>query len=98
MTCFYPTPDTPLRRRSLLTALGIRELVSSTTEAYIECACELAHDLERLAGIRGRLSATIENDNPFASASVAAKIEAAFELMWERLCTGEAPADLHTDV
>ncbi|MCZ6892962.1 MAG: hypothetical protein O7H40_02800, partial [Gammaproteobacteria bacterium] len=83
---------------SLLTALGIRELVSSTTEAYIECACELAHDPERLAGIRRRLSATIENDNPFASASVAAKIEAAFELMWERLCTGEAPADLRADV
>jgi len=83
---------------SLLTAVGLPELISCTTEAYIECACELAHDLDRLAGIRRRLSATIDNDSPFASASVAAKIEAAFELMWEGLCTGEAPTDLHTDV
>ncbi len=83
---------------SLLTAVGLPELISCTTQAYIECACELAHDLDRLAGIRRRLSATIENDNPFASASVATKIEAAFELMWEHHCAGESPADLHTDV
>ena len=83
---------------SLLTSVGIPELVSFTTEAYIECACELAHDRKRLADIRRRLSTTIEKDNPFASASVAAKIETAFELMWERHCAGEAPADLHTDV
>ena len=83
---------------SLLTALDMTELITESTDAYVDLACDLASDSERLSRLKVQLNSTIESANPFASASVAAKLEAAYKLMWERFAAGETPADLNINV
>ena len=83
---------------SLLTALDMTELITHSTDAYVDLICNLASDPECLSRLKAQLNATIEGANPFASAPVAAKLEAAYERMWERFVAGEPPADFDLNV
>ena len=83
---------------SLCAALEMTELIAESADAYVDLICGLASDHERLRRLKTQLSTTIERANPFASAPVAAKIEAACEQMWDRFAAGEPPADFDVSV
>jgi protein O-GlcNAc transferase len=71
---------------SLLTAVGLPELVADTPAAYVEIAAGLAGDLERLqalrAGMRQRLLASPLCDGQ----GLALAIEAAYRAAWRNWC------------
>ncbi len=83
---------------SLLNALDMTELITRSTDAYIELIYELARDPGRLSRLKAQLKTAIEEANPFSSAAVAAKLEAAYERMWARSAAGEPPADFDVNV
>jgi predicted O-linked N-acetylglucosamine transferase (SPINDLY family) len=70
---------------SLLSHLGLYELIAETPEAYEEIAVRWAGDLERLGALRGRLrdqmkGATLTNAPRFTR-----QLEDAYQAMWEKL-------------
>ncbi|MDR0701355.1 MAG: tetratricopeptide repeat protein [Azoarcus sp.] len=76
--------------RAILNAVGLRELVADSAEAYVEIAVRLAHDHERLkalrAGLRERMLASPLLDAP----RMARNLQTAFRDMWRRWCVGKA--------
>ena len=83
---------------SFLTALDMTELITHSSDVYVELICELANDSERLSRLKAHHYSTIKGLNPFSSAPVAAKLEAAYEQMWERFVAGERPADFDVNI
>jgi protein O-GlcNAc transferase len=84
--------DTPVARAglSLLTNLGLSELVAETPDQFVSIAIALGGDLPRLrelrASLRDRLRASPLMDGPrFARA-----VEAAYLEMWRRWCSKQA--------
>lgn len=76
---------------SMLTALGLEEMICPTPQAYVAMAEALARNPQALAALRARLWAARENAPLFDMTRFAAKMEAAFDGMWERWRRGEAP-------
>ena len=76
---------------SLLTRLGLQELIAADTESYIRIAADLAADRERLSklrqSLRPRMSASPLCDGP----AFTRDLEAAFRSMWRNWC-GKAAA------
>ncbi|MDR2260621.1 MAG: tetratricopeptide repeat protein, partial [Azoarcus sp.] len=76
--------------RAILNAVGLRELVADSAEAYVDIAVRLAHDHERLkalrAGLRERMLASPLLDAP----RMARNLQTAFRDMWRRWCAGKA--------
>jgi predicted O-linked N-acetylglucosamine transferase (SPINDLY family) len=75
---------------SLLSAIGLNDLIADSPEAYIETAVALADDQARLAelrlSLRPRMAASPLCDAP----AFAREVEAAYRIMWRRWC--EAPS------
>jgi predicted O-linked N-acetylglucosamine transferase (SPINDLY family) len=76
---------------SLLTQIGLTDLIADSVEAYVETAAALADDPARLAelgqSLRPRMAAS-----PLCDATAfARKIEAAYRTMWQRWCATPAP-------
>ena len=73
---------------SLLTRLGLEDLIADSVDAYVAAAAALAADLPRLAalrsGLRGRLLASPLMDR----AGFARQFEAALRQAWRRWCAG----------
>jgi protein O-GlcNAc transferase len=73
---------------SMLTALGVRELVARNDDEYVEIAARVAADLPALgkmrAGLRGTLSRSPLADGP----NGARELENAFREMWRTWCRG----------
>jgi predicted O-linked N-acetylglucosamine transferase (SPINDLY family) len=71
---------------SILSNVGLPELVAQSTEQYVEITVRLARDRERLAelrrGLRTRMLASPLTDGKGYTAAV----EATFRVMWERWC------------
>jgi len=76
---------------SLVTAVGLPDLVASTEEDYARMAFELALSPERLAAIRARLAENRLSHPLFDTIRYARHIEAAFEAVHERRLQGLAP-------
>ena len=74
---------------SLLTRLGLCELVAPDAAAYLDIAAALAADPARLgdfrAGLRPRMAAAPLRD----AAALARAVEAAYRTLWRRWCRGE---------
>jgi protein O-GlcNAc transferase len=74
---------------SLLTQIGLSDLIADSKQAYLETAVALADDFARLDklryALRPRMAASPLCDAP----AFARKIEAAYRTMWQRWC--EAP-------
>lgn len=70
---------------SLLTALGLPELIAEDREAYETMAVALARDPARLAALRGRLAANRSTTPLFDTAASTRAIEAAYETMMARV-------------
>ncbi len=75
---------------SLLTTLGLTDLITESEEAYIEAAVALAGDLDRLAEQRAGLRDLLAGSPLCDGAAFAHKIEAAYRQMWQTWCKSKA--------
>lgn len=76
---------------SLLTAVGLPELVTDSLEAYERLALELARDPGRLATIRQQIVAGRQTSPLFDSARYTHNLERAYETMVDIMRSGDAP-------
>ncbi len=83
---------------SLLTAVGLPELVTYDLEAYRRLALELALDPQRLAALRVRLEAGRATAPLYDTPRLARHLEWAYAVMVARARAGEPPSDLRVPV
>lgn len=76
---------------SLLTAVGLPELVTKNLEDYAEVALALAQDETRLADLRAKLASQRETVSLFDSVRYARHLESAFSTMVEIARAGDPP-------
>jgi predicted O-linked N-acetylglucosamine transferase (SPINDLY family) len=76
---------------SVLHAIGLPELVTSSLAEYEELALALARDPERLAAIRAKLMRNRDTEPLFDTARFTRDLETAYTMMWERTQRGEPP-------
>jgi predicted O-linked N-acetylglucosamine transferase (SPINDLY family) len=76
---------------SLLQAIGLPELITSTQDAYEHLAIELACNREKLAAIKDKLASNRLAKPLFDTQLLTRRIEAAYEEMYKRLQLGLAP-------
>jgi protein O-GlcNAc transferase len=76
---------------SLLTTIGMPELVTGSPDEYHRLALTLARTPERLAAIRAKLARNREASPLFDAALCARHIESAYMMMHERQQRGEPP-------
>jgi predicted O-linked N-acetylglucosamine transferase (SPINDLY family)/ADP-heptose:LPS heptosyltransferase len=81
---------------SLLTAIGLPELITSNTEDYEALAYQLATQPEQLAALKQKLADHRLTYPLFDTALFTQHIEAAYQAMYDRYQAGLAPA--HIDV
>ena len=79
---------------SLLTAVGLPELIAYDRPTYERLAIELAREPGRLAGIRGKLTATRDSTALFDTPRLARSLEALYLRMYERQRLGLLPEHL----
>jgi predicted O-linked N-acetylglucosamine transferase (SPINDLY family) len=77
---------------SLLTAIGLPELVTASAEDYERTALALARDPPRLAGLREKLRQRRDTSPAFDLPRFARHIEAAYVRIWENRRDGKRPA------
>ena len=71
---------------SILTRVGLADLVTGSTAAYVEKAVALANDLDRLSTLRGELRGRLERSPLCDAPGFTRDIEAAYREMWCRAC------------
>jgi len=71
---------------SILSNVGVAELVAQDAEDYVRRALELASDLPRLSKLRGTLRERLLGSPLMDEARFARHVEAAYQGMWERFC------------
>jgi predicted O-linked N-acetylglucosamine transferase (SPINDLY family) len=76
---------------SLLTNLGLPELIAQTPEEYVRMAVDLANDLPRLSHLRSTLRQRMEQSPLMDAPRFARHVEAAYRQMWRTWCA-KAPA------
>ncbi len=77
---------------SLLTAIGLAELITTTAEHYEDLAVRIGVDGGFRTGLRAKLAAARFTCALFDVARYTRHLEAAYEEMWRRYCAGEKPA------
>ena len=77
---------------SLLTAIGLPELIASSLEEYEALALRFAHDPILLANVKQKLRQHRDTHSLFNTARFARHIEAAYSKMMERSLSGETAA------
>jgi protein O-GlcNAc transferase len=77
---------------SLLRALGLPELITTSTTGYEQRAIELARDRERLASIKSELAANRATHPLFNTEIYCRHLESAYRHMWSRAEAGKPPA------
>jgi protein O-GlcNAc transferase len=76
---------------SLLSAIGMPELVTSSLAEYEELARVLARTPDRLAAIKAKLMRNRDTEPMFDTARFTRYLESAYITMWERQQAGRAP-------
>jgi len=76
---------------SLLSAIGLPELIAPTLRDYEQLAIALALDGERLRALRERLAANRLTQPLFRTEEFTRALERAYDAMWARHATGEPP-------
>ena len=76
---------------SLLKAVGLTELVTTSLEEYEALALKFAREPTLLAAIKAKLANNRDTCPLFDTARFARHIEAAYTTMWERQQRGELP-------
>src|SRR5271170_337320 len=72
--------------KSLLSNVGLPELIADTPEEYVQIAVKLAGDLPRLSELRKTLRGRMEASPLMDAKRFARNIEAAYREMWRRWC------------
>jgi len=76
-----------------LTCLGLTELLARSVDEYVEIACALAADKEKLRLLRGELRPRMRASSLCDRERFAHAFESALAEMWRRYRAGEQPAD-----
>nr|MBI3614209.1 tetratricopeptide repeat protein [Nitrospirota bacterium] len=71
---------------SLLSTLGLEDLIATTPEAYVKIAVDLAKKQKRLAELRGDLRARMSASALCDAKAMAQGVERAYRTMWKRWC------------
>lgn len=71
---------------SILTNVGLPELVAQSPEEYVRLAIELAHDFPRLGNLRSTLRQKMEQSPLMDAPKFARNVEAAYHQMWRTWC------------
>ncbi len=79
---------------SLLTSVGLPELIVSDRASFIRTAVDLASNRVRLSNLRAKLAANALNAPLFDTRRTTRHLERAFKVMIERHRRGEAPSSL----
>jgi predicted O-linked N-acetylglucosamine transferase (SPINDLY family) len=74
---------------SILSNIGLPELVARDPEQYVRIAAELAQDLPRLSNLRATLRQRMQGSPLMDAPRFARNIEAAYREMWRRWCVSE---------
>jgi predicted O-linked N-acetylglucosamine transferase (SPINDLY family) len=77
---------------SMLTSIGMEELIARDLQEYETIALGLAQSPERLAALRGKLGRNRSTHPLFDMTRLARDIERAYEMMWKRHIEGQPPA------
>ena len=80
---------------SLLNAIGLPELITSTRQEYAELAIELATKPEKLAAIKNKLSQNRLTKPLFNTQLFTQHIEQAYEVMYERYQANSPPENIY---
>lgn len=78
---------------SLLHAIGLPEMVTTSLAEYEQLALTLAFDSKRLASIRAKLMLNRDTDPLFDTERLTRDLESAYTTMWKRQQAGLPPAD-----
>jgi predicted O-linked N-acetylglucosamine transferase (SPINDLY family) len=73
---------------SLLSNLGLEELVGNSEDEYVQIATTLALDLTRLAELRSGMRARLSKSAIMSGRRYVADLERALRQMWRKWCTG----------
>lgn len=76
---------------SLLRAMNLPELVTTTPESYRELALHYARHPDALATLKDKVAANRRDASLFDTAKFTRNLETAYEYMWKRHLDGEAP-------
>jgi predicted O-linked N-acetylglucosamine transferase (SPINDLY family) len=79
---------------SLLTALGLPELIATSAKSYFDLAHQLATDAQMRAAVRAKISARRETAPLFDTLRFTRNLESAYAMAWERHVRGLAPDHL----
>ena len=71
---------------SILSNLNLSDLVTDSTEHYVEVACKLAREVARLEELRRSLRERMRASPVMDAKQFASDIEAAYRLMWRSWC------------
>jgi predicted O-linked N-acetylglucosamine transferase (SPINDLY family) len=71
---------------SILSNLGLRDLVASDADQYVRIAADLAGDVGRLAELRSTLRQCMQQSPLMDAPRFARNVEAAYRTMWRRWC------------
>jgi predicted O-linked N-acetylglucosamine transferase (SPINDLY family) len=76
---------------SILTAMGLPELITEDMIRFEDLAVQLAKDPERLKALRERIAVNRRTAPLFDTARFARNLERAYRIMWDLYRAGEAP-------
>jgi protein O-GlcNAc transferase len=74
---------------SLLTNIGLPELVATTSEEYLAIAVNLANDLTRLRSLRESLRDRMKKSTLMNTERFTANLESCYREMWRNYCVGQ---------
>jgi predicted O-linked N-acetylglucosamine transferase (SPINDLY family) len=80
---------------SLLGAAGLKELVASDVDGYVELALRFAANAEWRNSVRSRLAAARATAPLFDTSRSVRGMEQAYEKIWAQFLSGAAPADIY---
>jgi predicted O-linked N-acetylglucosamine transferase (SPINDLY family) len=75
---------------SLLSAIGLSELIAKTDEEYLETAVALAHDIDRLQSLRERLRDRMKQSPLINAERFTVNLENCLREMWQQYCAGHS--------
>jgi protein O-GlcNAc transferase len=71
---------------SMLSNIGLQELIAESPQQYVQIAVELAKDRDRLNKLRRNLRERLQRSPLMDNTRFAASVEAAYRLMWGNWC------------
>jgi predicted O-linked N-acetylglucosamine transferase (SPINDLY family) len=78
---------------SMLTSVGLPELIARTEDEYCEIALDLARDLEKLSRLRSSMRERMLSSPLTDSARFARHLESAYRTIWRAWCEQQPPGN-----